>query len=208
MIKENLLDYIENSIRKNWNIPAVSDYKGKTYNYSEVARQIVKFHILFEESGIKEGDKIALIGNNTANWAVIYLAIVTYGAVIVPVLSDFKPEDIHQIVAHSDSKILFVSDPIWSNLKIENIKNIEAVISIENFDILYTGSESFKNAYSKQDELFKRKYVDGLNPENFHFKEIKNSELALIFSYLKFIIPCLVSVNLWLISTYLSVYIY
>lgn len=180
MIKENLLDYIESSIRKNWNIPAVSDYKGETYNYSEVARQIVKFHILFEESGIKDGDKIALIGNNTANWAVIYLATVSYGAVIVPVLSDFKPEDIHQIVTHSDSKILFVSDPIWSNLKIENMKNIEAVISIESFGILYSGSESFKNAYSKQDELFKSKYVGGLNPENFHFKEINNSELALI----------------------------
>ncbi len=180
MIKENLVKYLESSIKKNWSLPALSDYKGKTIHYHETASQILKFHILFEEAGLKEGDKVALIGNNSANWCVIYLATITYGAVIVPILSDFGPDDVHHIVSHSDSKLLFASNLVWSNLKVENMKTIEASVSVDEYKILFSRTEKFNNVYSKHEGLFNQKYPNGLTPESIQFKEIGNAELGLI----------------------------
>ena len=110
MIKERLIGYIEQSIKQNWEIWALSNYREKEYSYKDIAEKILKFHTLFRESGIKEGDKIALVGRNSANWCITYLATVSYGAVIVPVLPDFKPEDLINIINHSDSRLLFVDD--------------------------------------------------------------------------------------------------
>ena len=104
MLKERLVGYIEQSIKKNWEIEALSNYREKGYTYKEIAEKILKLHVLFREAEIKEGDKIALVGRNSANWCVTYLSVVTYGAVIVPVLPDFKPVDLKHIVNHSDSK--------------------------------------------------------------------------------------------------------
>src|SRR5664280_781409 len=112
MIQERLIGYIEQSIRQNWEIEALSNYKEKGHSYKEIAEKILKIHILFKGSGIKEGDKIALVGRNSANWCIIYLATVTYGAVIVPILPDFKPVDFTNIINHSDSKLLIVDDKI------------------------------------------------------------------------------------------------
>jgi len=112
MIKERLIGYIEQSIIKNWDIEALSNYKGKGFTYKEIAEHILKLHIFFRETGIKEGDKIALVGRNSANWCMIYLATVTYGAVIVPILPDFKPDDLINLINHSDSMILFVDDKL------------------------------------------------------------------------------------------------
>ena len=112
MIQERLIGYIEQSIRQNWEIEALSNYKEKGYSYKEIAEKILKLHILFKGSGIKEGDKIALIGRNSANWCVTYLASVTFGAVVVPILPDFKPDDLTNIINHSDSRLLFVDDKI------------------------------------------------------------------------------------------------
>ncbi len=100
MIKENLVEYFETAIKENWDKPAVSDYNGKTSTFAEVGETILKFHTIFEKTGLKRGDKIALIGKNSANWAAAYLAVITYGAVIVPILPDFLPKDIHFIVNH------------------------------------------------------------------------------------------------------------
>lgn len=180
MIKESLVKYLESSFKKNWELPALTDYKGKTIYYNEAAGQILKFHILFEEAGIKEGDKIALIGNNSANWCVIYLATVTYGAVIVPILSDFGPKDVHQIVTHSDARLLFSSEAVWSNLKIQNMENIEASISVESYDILHSKTENYKSAHSKHQELFEKRFSEELKPGDIKYKEINNAELALI----------------------------
>ena len=110
MIKERLVGYIEESIRQNWEIEALSNYTEKGYTYKEIAEKILKIHILFRETGIREGDKIALVGRNSANWCVVYLATVTYGAVVVPILPDFKPDDTMNIINHSDSKILYADD--------------------------------------------------------------------------------------------------
>ena len=124
MIKERLIGYIEQSIRQNWEIEALSNYKEKGYSYKEIAEKILKLHILFKRSGIKEGDKIALVGRNSANWCVTYLAAVTYGAVIVPILPDFKPDDLTNIINHSDSRLLFVDDKIYDLLEITKMPEI------------------------------------------------------------------------------------
>ena len=117
MIQERLIGYIEESIRKNWRIEALSNYKEPGYSYRRIAEKILKMHILFKGAGIVEGDKIALVGRNSANWCITYLASITYGAVIVPVLPDFKPDDLTNIINHSDAKILFADDKIFETLR-------------------------------------------------------------------------------------------
>jgi len=135
MIKERLIGYIEQSIRQNWDKEALSNYKEKGYTYKEMAEKILKLHILFKGSGIKEGDKIALIGKNSANWCVTYLAVVTYGAVVVPVLPDFKPEDLTNIINNSDSRLLFVDDKIYETLEVSKTPEIIGVFSLDDFEI-------------------------------------------------------------------------
>ena len=105
MIRERLIGYIEQSIKQNWDIEALSNYREKGYSYREIAARILKFHIVFREAGVKEGDKISLVGRNSANWCTVYLATVTYGAVIVPILPDFKPDDLMNLITHSDSSL-------------------------------------------------------------------------------------------------------
>src|SRR5512138_2432736 len=116
MIAERLIGYIEQSIRQNWNIEALSNYKEKGHTYREIAAKIIKIHIFYREIGIKEGDKIALVGRNSANWCIIYLATVTYGAVIVPILPDFKSEDLVNLINHSDSVLLYIDDKIFETV--------------------------------------------------------------------------------------------
>ena len=124
MISERFITYVEESIKKNWEIEALSNYREKGYTYKEIAEVMVKHHIVFREYGIVEGDKIALLGRNSARWCAMYLAVVTYGAVIVPILPDFKPDDLHNIINHSDSKLLFIDDIIWELLDAEKMKEI------------------------------------------------------------------------------------
>lgn len=111
--EQGFIDYIEQSIIKNWDRNALTDYKGITLQYKDVARKIAKFHIVLENAGIRPGDKIAVCGRNSAHWAVAFLATVTYGAVIVPILHEFKADNIHNIVNHSEAKLLFVGDRAW-----------------------------------------------------------------------------------------------
>ena len=133
MIQERLIGYIEQSIRQNWDIEALSNYKETGYSYKKIAEKILQLHILYKETGIKEGDKIALIGKNSANWCVIYLATVTYGAIIVPILPDFKPEDLINIVNHSDSRLLFVDDKIYETVDLTTMPEIIGVFSLDDF---------------------------------------------------------------------------
>ena len=142
MIQERLIGYIEQSIRQNWEIEALSNYKEKGYSYKEIAEKILKLHILFKESGIKEGDKIALVGRNSANWCVTYLATVTYGAVIVPILPDFKPDDLTNIINHSDSRLLFVDDKIYETLDITKMPEIIGVLSLDDFRLIISVNQS------------------------------------------------------------------
>jgi long-chain acyl-CoA synthetase len=179
MIKERLIGYIGQSIKRNWDIEALSNYREKGYTYKEIAEKILKFHILFSNIGIKEGDKIAMVGRNSANWCVIYLATVTYGAVIVPILPDFKPEDHMNIINHSDSKMLFVDDKIWETFDYNKIKEINSVISLDSFSHIVSRDAKAEKAYSDLENKFRTRYP-GLKPEDINFSDITNDKLAVI----------------------------
>ena len=179
MIQERLIGYIEQSIRQNWNIEALSNYKEKGYSYKEIAEKILKLHIMFKGSGIKEGDKIALIGRNSANWCVTYLATVTYGAVIVPILPDFKPEDLTHIINHSDSKLLFADDKIFETLDVTRTPEIIGVISLDNFGLIMSVASATKEVFSSLDEKFLKDFLE-LKQEHIKFSDISNDQLAVI----------------------------
>jgi long-chain acyl-CoA synthetase len=179
MIQERLIGYIEQSIRQNWEIEALSNYKEKGLSYKEIAEKILKLHILFKGSGIKEGDKIALAGRNSANWCITYLAAVTYGAVIVPILPDFKPDDFINIINHSDSKLLFADDKIYDILDITKMPEITGVFSLDDFQMIISGDQAVKEVFSSLNE----KYLNAfpvLKKEDIKFSDISNDQLAVI----------------------------
>lgn len=179
MIKERLVGYIEESIRQNWEIEALSNYTEKGYTYKEIAEKILKIHILFRETGIREGDKIALVGRNSANWCVVYLATVTYGAVVVPILPDFRPDDTMNIINHSDSKILYADDKLYDLLDASKMPEIGGIISLDDFRQLTASSPSFRNAFDAAGALYEKQFPV-LNKEDIRFSDISNDKLAVI----------------------------
>jgi len=179
MIKERLIGYIEQSIKQNWDIEALSNYKEKGYSYKGIAEKILKIQILYKDAGIREGEKIALVGRNSANWCMIYLASVTYGAVIVPILPDFKPEDMTNIINHSDSKLLFVDDKIFESLDIAKMPQITGVISIDTFELLTSVSGLLKEIFPVLEEKYKKAYPE-LRKEDIKFSDTSNDKLAVI----------------------------
>jgi long-chain acyl-CoA synthetase len=179
MIQERLIGYIEKSIKQNWDIEALSNYREKGYSYKEIAEKILKLHLLFKGSGIKEGDKIALVGRNSANWCITYLAAVTYGAVIVPILPDFKPEDLTNIIIHSDSRILFSDDKIFDSFDITKMKEIIGVISLDDFRMLASVASTFNETISSLTQLYSKTYPD-FKKEDIKFSGISNDNLAVI----------------------------
>jgi long-chain acyl-CoA synthetase len=179
MIRERLIGYIEESIKQNWDIEALSNYRGKGYSYKEIAEKILKLHLFFRDSGIREEDKIALVGRNSANWCIIYLAAVTYGAVIVPILPDFKPEDLTNIINHSDSKLLFVDDKIYETLSMDKLPEIAGAVSADNFALITSGNDKVKSAYDSLDEKYSQMYPE-LGREHIRFSDISNDKLAVI----------------------------
>ncbi|HPI69133.1 MAG TPA: AMP-binding protein [Bacteroidales bacterium] len=179
MIKERLIGYIEQSIKQNWDIEALSNYREKGYTYKEIAGMILKYHIFFKEAGFVPGDKIALVGRNSANWCVVYLATVTYGAVIVPILPDFKPEDLVNLINHSDSKLLFADDKIYETIDSSKILAITGVISLEEFSMLSSTNDKVKKAYQELNGKFMNIYPE-VRKEDVKFSDISNEELAVI----------------------------
>ena len=179
MIQERLIGYIEQSIRQNWEIEALSNYKEKGYSYKEIAEKILKLHLLFDGSGIKEGDKIALVGRNSANWCITYLATVTYGAVIVPILPDFKPDDLTNIINHSDSRLLFVDDKIYDILDLARMPEIFGVISLDDFRHVTVGKKEVEEVFSTLDQTYSAKFPV-LEKEDIQFSGISNDKLAVI----------------------------
>jgi long-chain acyl-CoA synthetase len=179
MIQERLVGYIEQSIRQNWNIEALSNYKEKGYSYKEIAEKILKIHLLFKGSGIKTGDKIAMIGRNSANWCITYLATVTYGAVIVPILPDFKAEDLTHIINHSDSRLLFVDDKIKETLDLLKTPEIAGVMSLDDFRLVMSANSLIKQTFSSLEEEYSKTYP-ALNQDQIRFSDISNDELAVI----------------------------
>ena len=179
MIRERLIGYIEDSIKKNWDIEALSNYKEKGYTYKEIAERILKFHMFFKEMGIREGDKISLVGRNSANWCATYLATVTYGAVIVPILPDFKPDDLMNLINHSDSCLLFADDKIYETLDLGKLPQIAGVISLDNFTMITASRPDIREAFSSIETRFRSAYPE-LKPEHIKFSDITNEKLAVI----------------------------
>lgn len=179
-MEQSFLKIIEDSIKQNWELPALTDYKGSTFQYKEIARKIAKLHILFEAAGIEKGDKIALIGRNSSNWAVIYLATLGYGAVIVPILHEFKPETVHHIVNHCEAKLLFTGDAVWENLVPTSMIHVNAIYSIDDFSLLYTTSERNRHAIENLNRLFGEKFPKSFGKEDVRYHHDQSDELALI----------------------------
>ncbi|TFH46335.1 MAG: long-chain fatty acid--CoA ligase, partial [Bacteroidia bacterium] len=179
MIKERFITYVEDSIRKNWEIEALSNYREKGYTYKEIAERIVKLHMAFKEYGIQEGDKIALVGKNSANWCAVYLAVVTYGAVIVPILPDFRTEDLQNIIKHSDSRMIFVDEKIWEQFEKEKIRDLLCAITLEAFEMVMSREENILRIYKDLNEDFSKAYPE-FRPEHIQFSSIDNEQMAVL----------------------------
>ena len=172
--------YIQKAITENWNQDALTDYQGITLQFHDVARKIEKLHILFENSGIKKGDKIAICGRNSAHWAVSYLATLTYGAVAVPILHEFNGEQIHNIVNHSGAKLLFIGDYAVRTISPEEMPDLEAIINIPDFSLFISRSESVTYAREHLNMMFGSKYPKAFRKEHIHYHQDEADELALI----------------------------
>ena len=170
----------QEAFKKNWDRPAISNYQGMTLHYRDVARRIEKLHIMFEECGLQVGDKVALCSRNQANWAVAFLAAMTYGAVPVPLLHEFKSANIHHLVNHSEAKILFVDEVIWEGLSESEMPDLQAIIQVNTFKLLYAGDTKIREAREHLNELFGRKYPNVFTPDALNYYEDSAEELALI----------------------------
>ena len=172
--------YIEQSIIKNWNLDALTDYKGATLQYHDVARKIEKLHILFENSDVKKGDKIAVCGRNSSQWAVAFLAIITYGAVVVPIQNEFKPEQIHNIVNHSESKLLFVGDVVATEITPDEMPTLEGIIYLPDNSLFLSRSEKLTYAREHLNEIFGHRYPKYFRQEHIKYHVDDPEELAMI----------------------------
>ena len=180
--EENLIKIYENSFRKNWDLEAVTDYgTSVTLTYGQMAERIAYLHLLFERVGIQVGDRIAVMGKNNSNLVTTYLATMTYGAVIVPILQDFKANDAIHIINHSESKLLFITDLIWENIDVDQVPDLQAVISLNTMDLIVTGLPK-QQAVDKMtiEEMFAEKYPNGFTKDDVHYIERSNAELASI----------------------------
>lgn len=172
--------YIENSIIKNWNLDALTDYKGTTLQYHDIARKIEKLHILFENSDVKKGDKIAVCGRNSSQWAVAFLAIITYGAIVVPIQNEFKPEQIHNIVNHSESKLLFVGDVVATEITPEEMPSLEGIIYLPDNSLVISRSDKLTYARENLNAMFGHRYPKYFRPEHVKYHIDDPEELAMI----------------------------
>lgn len=172
--------YIEQSIINNWHLDALTDYKGATLQYHDVARKIEKLHILFENSGVIKGDKIAVCGRNSSQWAVAFLAIVTYGAIVVPIQNEFKPEQIHNIVNHSESKKLFVGDVVATEINAEEMPSLEGIVYLPDFSLVLSRSEKLTYAREHLNEIFGHKFPKYFRKEHIKYHVDDPEELAMI----------------------------
>ena len=170
----------QEAFKKNWDRPAISNYQGMTLHYRDVARRVEKLHIMFSECGLSVGDKVAICSRNQANWAVSFLAAMTYGAVPVPLLHEFKSANIHHLVNHSEAKILFVDDVIWEGLSESEMPEVQAIIQVNTFKLLYAADQKIVDAREHLNELFGRKYPNAFTPEALDYYEDSAEELAVI----------------------------
>lgn len=179
-LEQSFIALIEQSIKTNWYLNALKDYKGITLQYRDVARKIEKIHILLENAGIEKGDKIAICGRNSAHWTVTYLAVITYGAVVVPILHEFKADQVHNIVNHSESRLLFVGDQIWENLNEAAMPHLEGIIELKDFGVPVSRSEKLAYARDHLNEIFGHKFPCRFRPDDISYEKEKSEDLAII----------------------------
>ena len=182
MMKENTIKIFSRSFKENWDLPAVTDYNTKsTLTYGEFAQLIAKIHLFYKEIGIKRGDHIALIGKNTPSWVATFMATITYGAVIVPILQEFNPNDAQHIINHSDSVLLMSSKAVFDSIDFDMLHKVRAAISLDDVSLLaQKEGETVGEALAKVDDLFKAAYPDGFTPAHVKYPEIDNKELMVI----------------------------
>lgn len=171
---------IEKAIKENWERLSLSDMGGVNYQYKDVAEHVEKLHLLFEAAGVRKGDKVALCGKNSANWAVVFIACLTAGVVAVPILHEFKPDTVHHLVNHSDARILFVDAGIWENLDEKLLPGLTAAIYIAEYGMPLSRSERLTEARNNINELFGRKFPYSFGPDDIHYEEDTPEQLALI----------------------------
>ncbi|MBR6589692.1 MAG: AMP-binding protein [Bacteroidaceae bacterium] len=177
---QSFIKLIEQSVIGNWDKKALTDYKGETLQYKDVARKIEKIHSILEQIDIQPGEKIAICGRNSANWCVAFLSVMTYGAVIVPILHEFKADNIHNIVNHSEARFLFVGDQVWENLDERQMPNLEGIVSLKDFSLLVSRSEVLTYAREHLNEIFGRKYPCRFLRQDIHWRCEQPDDLALI----------------------------
>lgn len=179
----DFVDLIAESLKNNWDFDALTDYQGVTLQYKDVARKIEKLHILFENAGVEKGDKVALCGRNSAHWATAFLATLTYGAVAVPILHEFKAQQVHDIVNHSEAKILFVGDMVWPELDAEQMPHLEGIINIPDYSLLVSRTEKLTEARERLNEFFGRKYPKFFRKEHVNYPHTPNPDALALINY-------------------------
>lgn len=166
--------------RKNWDTPALCDYKGSKFTYADIATQIARLHLIFEKSGIAAGDKIALCAKNTAHWAIAYLAITSYRAVAVPILNGFTPDNLEKLTDHSDSRLLFTEKEMWNEMNGENMPQLVGAINVEDYSVLYSRDGRLETAVADAERMFAEKYPDGMKPELMEYETGKPEDIITI----------------------------
>ncbi|MEG0037636.1 MULTISPECIES: long-chain fatty acid--CoA ligase [Bacteroides] len=182
MIKENFIKLYESSFRENWDLPCYTDYgEEESYTYGQVAEEVARLHLLFKHCSLRRGDKIAIIGKNNARWCIAYMATITYGAIVVPILQDFNPNDVHHIIGHSESVFLFTSDSIWEVLEEEKLSGIRGAFSLTDFRCLYQrDGETIQRFIKHLDEEMHTAYPKGFHPENIEYTTLSNDKVMLL----------------------------
>ena len=171
MIEQNFIKLYEESFKKHWDLPALTDYKeGNSYTYGQLAQEIARLHLLFSELGIEKGDKISLIGKNHSSWSIVFMATVTFGAVIVPILHEFNEESMEYIIDHSDSKLVFINDAIWKSFNKDKL--MIPIFELSSFSLLKSDGESTTEKVAKLEDLFYRTYPNGFSRKDICYAEI------------------------------------
>ena len=179
MIQENFIKIYEKSFQENWDLPALTDYgKETSFTFGQMAEEIARIHLLFRECQVRRGDKVALIGKDSARWCIAYMAVITYGAIIVPILQDFNPNDVHHIINHSESVFLFVSDRIWDSMEEDRIEEVRGVFSLSDFRCLHQrDGENIQKILKTMDELMAETYPKGFRKEDIVYAELENDKV-------------------------------
>ncbi|MDY5639195.1 MAG: AMP-binding protein, partial [Parabacteroides sp.] len=179
MIQENFIKIYEKSFQENWDLPALTDYgKETSFTFGQMAEEIARIHLLFRECQVRRGDKVALIGKDSARWCIAYMAVITYGAIIVPILQDFNPNDVHHIINHSESVFLFVSDRIWDSMEEDRIEEVRGVFSLSDFRCLHQrDGENIQKILKTMDELMAETYPNGFRKEDIVYAELENDKV-------------------------------